>query len=210
MLQGAIIGAVVGIIMTIVINQQKKKGAGKVLGEYATSGQQAARAALDAMQPAVTKAATSKFQKLIERFAGLAIIDETDALEAEVNSLTGAKNVVVQLQAIGLLGLAVRAEDPSRYAAQLRDISDTFEKEGGKLMKLVKRNLRIYANLAEGLSGEAITEETRVQFGSLAPKNSMSGVVLYQARGMAHEASGQSADAAACFEVVKGHTQAFA
>lgn len=210
MLQGAIIGAIVGVIMTIVINQQKKKGALKVLGELDSSGQQAARAALDAMQPAVTKVPTSKFQKVIERLAGLAIINETATLEGELSSLTGAQNILVQLKGIGLLGLAVRADDPSVYATQLRELSDQFEKDGGKLMKLVKRNLRIYANLAEGIGGAALTDETKLQFGNLAPSNSMAGVIMYQARGMAAQANGQSTEAASCFDVVKAQTQAFA
>lgn len=210
MLQGAIIGAIVGIVMMFIQNQQKKKGAVKVLGELDSSGQQAARAALDAMQPAVTKVPTSKFQKVTERFAGLAIIDETAALQGEINGLTGAQNVLVQLQGIGLLGMAIRAEDPSVYATELRALSDAYDKDGGKLMKLVKRNLRVYANLAAGLSGEALTDETKLQFGSLAPKNSMAGIIMYQARGMAAQATGQSTDAASCFEVVKGQTQAFA
>ncbi|MGK0360406.1 MAG: hypothetical protein ACI9U2_002719 [Bradymonadia bacterium] len=209
MLQGAIIGAIVGIIMTIVINRQKKNGALKVLGELEASGQQAARRALDAMQPAVTKVATSKFQKAIERLAGLAVIEETAALQAELNGLTGAQNILVQLKGIGLLGLAVRADDPSIYARQLRALSDAFDKDGGVLMKLVKRNLRIYANLAEGIAGDALTDETKLQFGNLAPKSSMAGIVMYQARVMAAQANGQSTEAAACFEVVKGQTQAF-
>lgn len=209
MLQGAIIGAIVGIIMTFVINRQKKNGALKVLGELDGSGQQAARRALDAMQPAVTKVATSKFQKVTERFAGLAIIQETTALEAELDGLTGAQNILVQLKGIGLLGLAVRADDPSVYARQLRALSDKFDNDGGVLMKLVKRNLRIYANLAEGIAGASLTDETKLQFGNLAPKTSMAGMIMYQARGMAAQANGQSTEAAECFKVVKGQTQAF-
>lgn len=209
MLQGAIIGAVVGLIMTIVMAQQRKKGAGSVLSALESSGKAAAREAIDKMQPAVTKIPTSKFVKLQERFAALAIIDDTDALEAEVNGVTGAKNVVVQLQGIGLLGLAVRADDPTPYAERLKAVSDEFERDGGKLMKLVKRNLRVYADIAAHLNGGNLADESKVSFGSLAQKNSMLGVVLYQAMGMHHRANGNDSDANSCFEVVKAQTQAF-
>lgn len=209
MLQGAIIGAIVGLVMTIVMAQQRKKGAGKVLSTFAASGKAAAREAVDAMQPAVTKVTANKFLKLQERFAALAIIGDTDAIEAEMTGLTGAQNVVVQLKAVGLLGLAVRADDPAPYAARLKEVSDAFERDGSKLMKLVKRNLRVFANLADKLAGGTLEDESKVAFGSLAQKNSMTGVVLYQAMGMHHQANGNERDAASCFEVVKAQTQAF-
>lgn len=210
MLQGAIIGAIAGLIATVILARQRKKGATSVLTAFASGGRSAAREALDAMQAPQTKVSSNKFLKMQERFAGLAIIDDTEALEAEMGGLTGAKNIVVQLEGLGLLGLAVRAEDPTPYAERLKAVSDRFQEEGGKLMGLVKRNLRVYADLAANLQGGTLNDESKVAFGSLAQKNSMSGALLYQAMGMVHHANGNARDANACFEVVKTLTQAFA
>ena len=148
MVQGAIIGLIVGLVLWAVRQSKQKKGGKAVLTALSAGGPEA-RAALDAYVPPVAGSARAgKLLDLLERFGWLAIIGEHDALARESDALTGHVNIVTQLQAHAAVGLiAHRAE--AADLERLRAAVARLEAEGGALSGVVKKQLRDLRTVAE-------------------------------------------------------------
>ncbi len=150
MLQGAIIGLVVGLVMVIVRTVQQKRGGTKVMAALRAGGPEG-RAALDSyVAPVHGKASANKLLDLLERYSWLAVIGDHDALEQEAAGLEGHINIVSQLQAQAAAGLLAHRTE-QRDLDRLRAVADRIEQEGGALSKLVKKQVRDLTHIADAL-----------------------------------------------------------
>ncbi len=197
MLQGAIIGGVVGFIVAFVM-LKKRSGAGRrVYQALESGGAPAARAVLDPwIAPINGPIKLSKLLDTIERVAALAIIGDLDALRAELARAEGKLSAVVQVQAMGLVALVTEAEDPAQWAAELEQVAQRVEAEGGAMLKLVKRNTRWMADVARELSGEgAVSYEHKQALAKYAGQmGPFSKPLLFKFLAKATEASGGNPD----------------
>lgn len=159
MLQGAIIGLVVGLVMVIVRAIQQKRGGTKVMAALRAGGPEG-RAALDAYVAPVRKASANKLLDLLERYSWLAVIGDHIALEQEAAGLEGHINIVSQLQAQAAVGLLAHRTEP-RDLERLRAVADRIEREGGALSTLVKKQIRDLARIADTLQTSQLDVEAQ-------------------------------------------------
>jgi hypothetical protein len=210
MIEGAIIGAVVGLIVSLFMMLGRKGTRKKLLEALRAAGPQAARGLLDEKLPPLTKIPLGKIIDQRERMAALAILGDVAALEAELPAHRGALTAVVQVNAVALLGIAVRATDPSDAAARLDALATQMEQEGGATMALVKKKTRALAVLAKGLSGEPIPSQTRLVLDSLTGDGGMVQLVIWQALAQSLEKAGKQLEQARSLRgKVQEHTSAF-
>jgi len=160
MLQGAIIGLVVGLVMFIVRTIQQKKGGSSVMAALRAGGP-GGRAALDGyVGPVHGKASANKLLDLLERYSWLAVIGDFDDLEREAANIEGHINIVSQLQAQAAVGLLAHRTE-QRDLDQLRAVADRIEREGGALSKLVKKQVRDLAKVADALQTRQLDVEAQ-------------------------------------------------
>ena len=209
MLEGAIIGAIVGLIGAVIALITSAKRRDAVLKQLATGDKQGARQALDQRLPAASKKLTlNDIVKQRERMAGLALVDDPAAIQAELDTLDGPLTAVTQVQTMGLIGLGLRG-DAQAAAARLGEVADKMEQEGGKMMGLVKKKTRSAARLAEGLAGTTIPPEEWPGLIGHAKDSGMSQLVMWQALATALNKSGETSQATVFEEKVRQRTRAF-
>ena len=128
---------------------------------------------------------------------------------SEIAGHTGPLTAVVQVNAIALLGLALRAEDPSGPGQRLDQLATQMEQEGGRTMKLVKKKTRALAVLAQALAGERIPSEVRLTLESFSGDGGMVQLLVWQATAVALEKLGQTQQANDLRTKVRSFTDAF-
>jgi hypothetical protein len=193
MLQGAIIGAIVGSIMMLVMFLKRRKRKDVLLQTLEHEGQSAARAELDRMIPAIGAIPINKIVDQSERMASLAIIGDTVALQAEIDGHSGKLTAVAQVNGLALLGLAIRSDDPAPHAQALTELSAKMDAEGGALMKLVKDKLRTLAGIAQAIAGQQVDRDVHSRGRTLASKEmGTPKIVLLQALVRAAERTGEN------------------
>lgn len=196
MLQGAIIGAIVGGIMALMMFLKRRNRKEALLSTLEEQGPTAARTKLDLMIPPVRKIPINKIMDQCERMASLAIIGDTKALQDEIDGHDGKLTAVAQVDGLALLGLAIRSDDPAPHAKALDALAAKMEAEGGALMKLVKDKLRTFAGVAQAIAGQEVERKVHVQGRTLASKETGTPkIVMLQALALALEATGSSGDA---------------
>lgn len=149
MLQGALIGLIVGGIMAYLTWQKNKKRGASVLLAFASGGKEEALRALNAATPAMPGLKANHVVPQQERMAALAVIGDGEAIMEEIKLHRGKLNLTAQVQGIGLLGARVRGVKEA--SGQLNELATKMEQEGGALMGAVKAKLRTYADLASAL-----------------------------------------------------------
>lgn len=160
MLQGAIIGAVVGLVVFVFTAIKQKKGGSNVMAALRAGGPEG-RVALDGyVSPVHGKASANKLLDLLERYSWLAVIGDFDDLEREAAGLDGHINIVSQLQAQAAVGLLAHRTE-QRDLDRLRAVADRIEQEGGALSKLVKKQVRDLANVANALETRQLDVEAQ-------------------------------------------------
>lgn len=160
MLQGAIIGLVVGLVMVVVRTIQQKRGGTKVMAALRAGGPEG-RAALDGyVAPVQGKVSANKLLDLLERYSWLAVIGDHDELEREAAQIDGHINIVSQLQAQAAVGLLAHRTE-QRDLERLRAVADRIEREGGALSKLVKKQLRDLVSVADALDTRQLDVEAQ-------------------------------------------------
>ena len=210
MIEGAIIGAVVGLIVSLVMMLGRKGTRKKLLETHKTAGLEAARRFLDQKIPPLTKIPLGKILDQRERMAALAILGDLPTIEQEIPAHRGALTAVIQVNAIALLGIAVRSADPKDAVARLDALATQMEQEGGATMALVKKKTRALAVLAKGLTGEPIPSQTRMVLDSLTGDGGMVQLVIWQAIAQSLEKQGtQLEQAQSLRRKVQEHTSAF-
>ncbi len=201
---GGAVGATVSVAMLLKRRSRRTKLI-KVLG--GGEGVKEARSFLDASLPALEKIPLSKILDQLERMAGLALLDDSAAIEAEIGKHYGALTCEVQVKAIGLLGLAVRGEPTA--APRLDELAERMETEGGRTMHLVKKKTRALAHLAAGVAGTPIPTDQLMSIEDVAAAGGMVQLLVWQALSMAMARAGKSAQAAGFRERVRRQTRAF-
>ena len=192
MLQGAIIGLVVGLTIAVVQYFRQKKGGTKVMAALRAGGPEA-RAALDGYVPPPSgKVAAGKLANYFERFSWLAIIGDLDTLERESASVQGMLSVRTQLQVMALMGLLGHRSE-QRDVDALEQVAAHIEQEGGALLKLVKKQAADARSMARAMvRGEPLDTQARQR---LAGRANQSGpatkAVIFRFLARASEASGQ-------------------
>lgn len=195
MSQGAIIGMIVGLIMTLMVLAKRRKRKDALLSTLEQQGPGPARAELDRMIPPVGTIPLGKIVDQCDRMASLAIIGDTEALRAEIDEHEGKLTAVAQVDGLALLGLAIRSEDPAPHAQALTELSARMDAEGGALMKLIKDKLRTYAGIAQAIAGQKVERKIHVQGRTLASKETGTPkIVLLQALARALEGTGGNGD----------------
>jgi hypothetical protein len=210
MIEGAIIGAVIGLVVSMVMLLARKGTRKKLLQTLKAEGPEAARRLLDEKLPPLTKIPLGKILDQRERMVALAILGDLPALEQEIAAHRGTLTAVVQVDAIGLLGIALRSPDPSDAVARLDALATRMEKEGGATMALVKKKTRALAVLGKGLTGEPIPSQTRLVLESLTGDGGMVQLLIWQAIARSLEKGGaQLEQAQGLRRKVQEHTDAF-
>ena len=202
MLEGAIIGAVVGVIMVIVQMVRMRRGADKVMTALQAGGE-GARAALDAWVPPVTpgkKVAANKITDVFERFSWLALLGDYRSLEEEADAVEGMLTIRTQAKAHALAALMAHRDEP-RDVKALEEVSETIEREGGALLGLVKKSTREllslgHAKLGRGLDlGARDRLVTRARQSTPATKVVLLRLATVATRAAGHDASALEAEA---------------
>ena len=160
MLQGAIIGLVVGVVVFLVRTFQQRKGGSSVMGALRAGGPEG-RIALDGyVAPIQGKVSATKLLELLERYSWLAVIGDHDDLEREAAGVEGHINIVSQLQAQAAVGLLAHRTE-QRDLDRLRAVADRIEREGGALSKLVNKQVRDLAKIADTLENGQLDGEAQ-------------------------------------------------
>lgn len=208
-IEGAIIGGAIGVTVSLVMLAQRSGRRKKLIKALASpEGPEAARAQLDASIKPVTKIPLSKILDQRERMAGLAVVGAVEALEQELAGHDGALTSVVQVGALGLLGLALR-KDPAEAAARLDALATRMEQEGGRAMALVKKKTRALAHLAAGVAGTPIPVDKLLTIEQLANDGGLVQLVVWQALSQAMRRAGKLPQAEGFANKVRQHTRAF-
>jgi len=211
MLQGAIIGAIVGLVVVFMAAQQRRKLLTKVLAALARGGPTAARAQLDTSVPPTQELKLRDIDKQRQRMACLAIIGDVEGLAREIELHQGPLTAVVQVNRVGHLGLALRSqgEQRDRAIAALDEIATRMEREGGALMGMVKKQTRAIATVGRGLLGQPIPTELWLPADTMSREKSAVGLIVSQALGEALAAIKRIDRAEPYFMRVRAATQAF-
>ena len=158
MLQGAIIGLIVGLVMVVVRMVKAKRGGTKVVSALQRGGPEGLAALDGYVKPVHGKVSATRLLDLLERYSWLAVMGAHDALESEAAQLHGHINVVSQLQAQAAVGLLAHRTE-ARDLARLREVADHIEAEGGALSKLVKKQLRDLELVSRALESRQLDVE---------------------------------------------------
>jgi len=209
MLEGAIIGAIVGVIFSLVMLLARRGFRTKLLRALKEGGPEAARALLDRKVEPATKVGVNQILSQRERMAALALLGDVAALEQEIAGHRGTLTAVVQVNALGLLGVAVRSADPADAARRLDELAAQMEREGGRTFALVKKKTRALAVLAQGLTGREIPSQTRMTLDSFSGDGGMVQLLVWQATAQALEKTGQTQQAQGIRDKVRAFTDAF-
>lgn len=192
MLQGAIIGAIVGLVMVVVQMVRMRGGATKVITASRKSPAEG-RAALDAWTPPREDVPATKLVNHLERFAWLALLGDLDALEHEANATTGGLSVTTQLRAIALAGL-LSHRDEARDHEAMEQVADRIEREGGVMLKLVRQMAQDIRALARAKAGQPLDHDARKRIHRRAKQSGPAlKVVLLRLVTIATERAGEDA-----------------
>ncbi len=192
MLQGALIGLIVGGIMAYLTWKKNKKRGASVLTAFAEGGREAALKALNETTPAMPGLKANHIVPQQERMAALAVIGETDCIMREIKAQGGKLNLTAQVHGIGLLGASVRGVEGA--SGQLDQLATKMEQEGGKLMGAVKTKLRTFAKLAAAIDNTPLPPEAGAAAHRLsASENPMARLVIMAALAKATERVGGDA-----------------
>lgn len=169
MIQGAVIGLIVGLIFTLITARKRKGKSLEVYRTFQTGGLSAARPVLDSWVPPIAGTVrTQDVPQTLERVAALGMIGDLSAVEREIGSAAGKLPVVIQIQAIGWLALVTQADDIDAAVAGLQATSERINTEGGALLKLVKVNTANMAAVAVEVAGGPAAPEARNKLASYA------------------------------------------
>jgi hypothetical protein len=153
MLQGALIGLIVGVVAVIVRSVASGNAAAalkQALAARSTGGIPAARAVLD---PKLKRGTA-------QRAAGFALIDDREAIEAELASFA---DPVKQghARAVALLALGVLGDQ--RRLPELAALAEQFERDAPRLWKLPKAAMRDLAAMGRVVAGAPSSELDKVK-----------------------------------------------
>lgn len=153
MLEGALIGLVVGVVMVIVRSIQGSNAAAtlkQALAAQKTGGLPAARAV---MEPKLKRA-------FGQRAAGLALIGDREGIEAELASATDPLKQG-QIRAIALLALGVLGDQ--RRLQELAAHAEQFERAAPRLWKVPKTAMKDIAAIGRVVAGAPSSELDKVK-----------------------------------------------
>ena len=172
MLEGAILGGIVGFIVAFMAGRKRLGAARRVNEAFRASGIDGARALLDDWIPPVSgEVAVSKLLNVMERLAALGVMGDLETLERELKSVSGALTVSVQLKTIGTVGLLLGSEDRQRWVTDIEALATKVESEGGRMLTLVKRTTRFIARVGGELVGRGACDlEARTRLANYAQK----------------------------------------
>ncbi len=190
----AIVSAIVLAAISLFLRNRLREA---VLGTLKRRGAEAALVLLDSRIPPLKQVEASQLGQQRERMAALALLGRYGQLERELAAHTGAISAVVPVKALGLLALAVRADDPRRAAARLGDLAAEVERDGGQMGVPVQKCTRALASLAGAIaSGSRLEATVRVTIKQLCDAGGLTQLVIWQAlrRSLAAAALDDQAD----------------
>lgn len=160
MLQGAIIGMIVGLIMVAVRFVKQKKGAVAVLAALKEGGPDA-RQALDQWQPPIAgKIPAAKLINYLERLSWMAVIGDLQSLEQEGSTVQGSLTVMTQLQAQALAGLIAHRDNPTDREG-LERVTARIHNEGGAMLGLVKKTTTDLNAMSRAIAGQGLDAQSK-------------------------------------------------
>jgi hypothetical protein len=209
-LEYAIIGAIAGGVTSLIMLQKRKGRRAGFLHALKQEGAPGARQYLDKNIRASAALSAGQIIDQRERMAALAILGDVEALEREMAQHRGGLNVVTQVDAVALVGIAVRSADPADAARRLDEIAARMEREGGVLMGLVKKKTRALATLVQFMAGQQVPlAQARPDIESFAGDGGMTGVLMWQALAMALGRNGPNQGSEELRRKVRDFTDAF-
>ncbi len=153
MLQGALIGAFVSVIIIVFRLMKQRNAAKSVLAGMTQGNPQAARAQLDQKYPAVQRLSTMNFQDQIERICWVAILGDVGSAERELQAYEGGLNLTTQVRAFGYAALLAHRTD-ARDIQSMAHTLHLIESEGGMMLGVIKKMTRDFASVAKALNNE--------------------------------------------------------
>ena len=157
---GGIIGGAAAGVMVYMQARQRRK-----LAEYLRSGVEAERLRpmIDRLYPFKGKLGLYQILPLSTRFVALGAIGQQSAVREEVAALPKDARLTCRVQVVGM-GLLVQRvlgdPDPTLHS-DLEALSAEIERDGGKLLALVKRLARILVAASRAVDGTPMDDETR-------------------------------------------------
>jgi hypothetical protein len=200
-----IVGAISAISFSI-----KQGHESKFLQILNTMGPASARQFLDSKIRPATKIGANQLIEQRRRMAGLSLLGDAVAIEQEIGSHFGGIHVIAQVSSVGLLGLAVRAPDPTPYIQRLEALATQLETEASGIYRLPKQQTRRLAILAGGLAGRPMPLDVPAGIFAVARQLGPLTALLYQqALAIALERTGNTPKAAEMYATVRARTNAF-
>jgi hypothetical protein len=193
MIEGAIIGGVIGVAVSLGMLYQRSARRKKLL-KALQKGDSSAAQMLDLSIKPVIRIPLSKIIDQRERMAGLALVNDLESLEREVKEHEGALTAVSQVNAVGLLGIAIRG-DAADAARRLDDLATKLETDGSRALGLVKKKVRALAHLAAGVAGTPIPESQLASIESFAGEGGLLQLVVWQCMALAAAKAGKTMQA---------------
>ena len=181
MLQGALIGAVVGIVVFIIRSIAGGNAATLMKQAFAarkTGGLQAARAVIDGRLKA----------QYGNRYAAFTLIEDRDTLEREVATLDPIKRGYSK--AVALLGL-ISLGDTARVP-ELTAFAQQFDKDAPKMWGRIKKAVHGLAAIGRVLGGAPSTELDKLKPDEIAMMEAWCKTLVCELIGRAYERDGRT------------------
>jgi hypothetical protein len=194
MIEGAIIGGISGGTAALVMVWRQAQWQKRLLKTLADKGHDAARALLDQRAPTLKPQRSFPIRKLLlqrARITGLTILGDGAEIQRELSQHGGSAAYKFQVQAFGLLGLALQGDDVAGRARELEEVARQVDAEANALQKILKDRTALLARLGKALTGEPLanTDATAIQRWANADPI-LTRVVLFRALDIAAQKSG--------------------
>ena len=206
-----LIGAIVGATLSTVSILTQRANTNKVLVPLGKGDQDGARVAMNKAFPFVAEVSAKQILAQRERLALLAAFNDLPMLEHEIGSHRGTMTHVAQVNAVGWLGVALRTTGPQREqaVAQLDALSTTVAQNAGRLMALVKKNVRALAAAGHGLLGTPLGSDDIATLTTLGATKNATGALVSFAMAAGLAATGLAPQAEAARARARAITPAF-
>jgi hypothetical protein len=203
-------GAVIGVIAALRHSAHADRAHRALLAALASGGRPVARALLERTLPPFQHIIPDKVPKQRERMAALTLLDDVDALETELAAHRGRFATLARLNAVALIGIAVRTTGDARAhaIARLDELGAAVERDAGRMHWQLKRETHALVALGHGLIGVPIAPPDIAQLAKLAYRGTL-GLVVSHALVAGFAASGLPGQAETCRRRVRAATDAF-
>jgi hypothetical protein len=203
------VGLAICAVVVAVEFLKKKQTGRRFLGILNTGGAVAARQFLQSRVPSAIRLLPNKVNEQRTRMAALVILGDVEQIQTELGGHRDENLIhTARVHVVGLLGLAVRAPDPSPYVDHLESLASRVAM-GGPEHPLALETRRA-ADLGAALAGRPLGPVLTAAILSDAKRSErLVGLVQRQALAVALERGGDAAKANEIFALVRAQASTF-